>query len=168
MGADRSHQRPYYARNQLRLWFASLAYVLICALRRLGLVHTARRGHLRHDQIEATESVRSSASRSRRIKVAMASRVPMPTNSHWHTPEYAPRPDDAAGPEPFPPTTQDTLHKLKALHARGAACARALRRSRPAGAQNRGVRSAASVVGEIGPAELLDALTSTYCRLWLS
>lgn len=26
--------------NQLRLWFASFAYVLICALRRLGLAHT--------------------------------------------------------------------------------------------------------------------------------
>jgi hypothetical protein len=26
--------------NQLRLWFASMAYVLICALRRIGLVHT--------------------------------------------------------------------------------------------------------------------------------
>ena len=26
--------------NQLRLWFASMAYVLLCALRRIGLVHT--------------------------------------------------------------------------------------------------------------------------------
>jgi hypothetical protein len=26
--------------NQLRLWFASMADVLICALRRLGLAHT--------------------------------------------------------------------------------------------------------------------------------
>ena len=26
--------------NQLRLWFASMAYVLICALRRIGLQHT--------------------------------------------------------------------------------------------------------------------------------
>ena len=26
--------------NQLRLWFASMAYVLICALRRIGLPHT--------------------------------------------------------------------------------------------------------------------------------
>ena len=29
------------AANQLRLWFASFAYTLICALRRLGLQHTA-------------------------------------------------------------------------------------------------------------------------------
>jgi hypothetical protein len=26
--------------NQLRLWFASLAYVLLCGLRRIGLAHT--------------------------------------------------------------------------------------------------------------------------------
>ena len=26
--------------NQLRLWFASMAYVLLCALRRIGLAHT--------------------------------------------------------------------------------------------------------------------------------
>ena len=26
--------------NQLRLWFASFAYILICALRRIGLAHT--------------------------------------------------------------------------------------------------------------------------------
>ena len=27
--------------NQLRLWFASMAYVLLGALRRIGLAHTA-------------------------------------------------------------------------------------------------------------------------------
>jgi len=27
--------------NQLRLWFASIAYALLCALRRIGLAHTA-------------------------------------------------------------------------------------------------------------------------------
>jgi hypothetical protein len=26
--------------NQLRLWFASMAYVLLCALRRIALAHT--------------------------------------------------------------------------------------------------------------------------------
>jgi hypothetical protein len=30
--------------NQLRLWFASMAYVLIGALRRIGLAHTRGRG----------------------------------------------------------------------------------------------------------------------------
>jgi hypothetical protein len=37
--ADRTSAHTMRA-NQLRLWFASFAYVLICALRRLGLAHT--------------------------------------------------------------------------------------------------------------------------------
>ena len=37
--ADRTSANTMRA-NQLRLWFASFAYVLICALRRLGLAHT--------------------------------------------------------------------------------------------------------------------------------
>jgi len=37
--ADRTSAHSMRA-NQLRLWFASMAYVLICALRRIGLKHT--------------------------------------------------------------------------------------------------------------------------------
>ena len=37
--ADRTSTATMRA-NQLRLWFASMAYVLICALRRIGLAHT--------------------------------------------------------------------------------------------------------------------------------
>jgi hypothetical protein len=37
--ADRTSAHTMRA-NQLRLWFASMAYVLLCALRRIGLVHT--------------------------------------------------------------------------------------------------------------------------------
>jgi hypothetical protein len=37
--ADRTSAATMRA-NQLRLWFASMAYVLICALRRIGLHHT--------------------------------------------------------------------------------------------------------------------------------
>jgi hypothetical protein len=37
--ADRTSAATMRA-NQLRLWFASLAYVLLCALRRIGLAHT--------------------------------------------------------------------------------------------------------------------------------
>jgi hypothetical protein len=37
--ADRTSAATMRA-NQLRLWFASMAYVLLCALRRIGLVHT--------------------------------------------------------------------------------------------------------------------------------
>jgi hypothetical protein len=36
--ADRTSTRTMRA-NQLRLWFASMAYVLLCALRRTGLAH---------------------------------------------------------------------------------------------------------------------------------
>src|SRR3974377_534506 len=37
--ADRTSAKTMRA-NQLRLWFASMAYVLMCALRRIGLAHT--------------------------------------------------------------------------------------------------------------------------------
>ena len=37
--ADRTSAATMRA-NQLRLWFASMAYVLICALRRIGLADT--------------------------------------------------------------------------------------------------------------------------------
>jgi hypothetical protein len=63
--------------NQLRLWFASMAYVLLCALRRLGLAHTqfaeATCGTLRLALLRIGAQVRRSV---RRIKVAMASAHP--------------------------------------------------------------------------------------------
>jgi len=37
--ADRTSAATMRA-NQLRLWFASMAYVLLCALRRIGLAHS--------------------------------------------------------------------------------------------------------------------------------
>jgi Transposase DDE domain group 1 len=37
--ADRTSTATMRA-NQLRLWFASMAYALLCALRRIGLAHT--------------------------------------------------------------------------------------------------------------------------------
>ena|ERR1041385_5294247 len=37
--ADRTSTATMRA-NQLRLWFASMAYVLLCAVRRIGLSHT--------------------------------------------------------------------------------------------------------------------------------
>ena len=37
--ADRTSAATMQA-NQLRLWLASMAYVLLCALRRIGLKHT--------------------------------------------------------------------------------------------------------------------------------
>ena len=63
--------------NQLRLWFASMAYVLICALRRIGLPHTdfaeATCGTIRLKFLKIGALVRVSV---RRIKIAMASACP--------------------------------------------------------------------------------------------
>src|SRR5208283_1332897 len=59
---------------QLRLWFASMAYVLLCALRRIGLSHTrfanASCGTIRLKLLKIGALVRTSV---RRIKLAMAS-----------------------------------------------------------------------------------------------
>ena len=69
--------------NQLRLWFASMAYVLLCALRRIGLAHTgfaeATCGTLRLALLKIGAQVRRSV---RRIKLAMAS-------AHPHQAEFA-------------------------------------------------------------------------------
>ena len=63
--------------NQLRLWFASMAYVLLCALRRIGLAHTqfaeATCGTIRLKILKLGALVRISV---RRIKLAMASACP--------------------------------------------------------------------------------------------
>jgi len=74
--ADRTSAATMRA-NQLRLWFASLAYVLLCALRRIGLVHTqfaaATCGTIRLKLLKLGALVRVSV---RRIKLAMASACP--------------------------------------------------------------------------------------------
>ena len=74
--ADRTSTGSMRA-NQLRLWFASLAYVLLCALRRIGLAHTrfatATCGTLRLQLLKIGALVKTSV---RRIKVAMASAYP--------------------------------------------------------------------------------------------
>ena len=63
--------------NQLRLWFASLAYALLCALRRIGLAHTefaeATCGSMRLKLLKIGALVRISV---RRVKIAMASAHP--------------------------------------------------------------------------------------------
>src|SRR4029453_13702652 len=63
--------------NQLRLWFASFAYVLLEALRRIGLRHSqfanATCGTIRLKLLKIGALVRISV---RRIKVAMASACP--------------------------------------------------------------------------------------------
>jgi hypothetical protein len=74
--ADRTSAATMRA-NQLRLWFASMAYVLICALRRIGLAETALAnatcGTIRLKLLKIGALVRVSV---RRIKIAMASACP--------------------------------------------------------------------------------------------
>ena len=74
--ADRTSAATMRA-NQLRLWFASFAYVLMCALRRIGLAHTrlatATCGTIRTKLLKIGAQVRVSV---RRVKVAMATACP--------------------------------------------------------------------------------------------
>jgi hypothetical protein len=74
--ADRTSAATMRA-NQLRLWFASMAYVLLCALRRIALKHTqfadATCGTIRLKLLKIGALVRTSV---RRIKIAMASACP--------------------------------------------------------------------------------------------
>lgn len=74
--ADRTSAHTMRA-NQLRLWFASMAYVLIAALRRVGLAQTpfarASCGTIRLKLLKIGALVRTSV---RRIKLAMPSAFP--------------------------------------------------------------------------------------------
>ena len=74
--ADRTSARTMRA-NQLRLFFAAMAYVLLCALRRIALRHTqfaqATCGTIRLKLLKIGALVRVSV---RRIKIAMASACP--------------------------------------------------------------------------------------------
>src|ERR1700737_2045309 len=74
--SDRTSAKTMRA-NQLRLWFASMAYVLICALRCIALVHTqfarATCATIRLKLLKIGALVRTSV---RRIKLAMPSAFP--------------------------------------------------------------------------------------------
>jgi len=76
MFADRTSAATMRA-NQLRLWLSSMAYVLLCALRRIGLKHTrfakASCGSIRLALLKIGAVVTTSM---RRIKIAMASGCP--------------------------------------------------------------------------------------------
>jgi hypothetical protein len=80
--ADRTSAATMRA-NQLRLWFASFAYVLLEGLRRIGLRHTqfatATCGTIRLKLLKIGAQVRKSM---RRIKVAMASACPFQAEYH--------------------------------------------------------------------------------------
>jgi hypothetical protein len=74
--ADRTSAHTMRA-NQLRLWFASMAYILICTLRRIGLSHTqfarASCGTIPLKLLKIGALVRTSV---RRIKLAMPTAFP--------------------------------------------------------------------------------------------
>lgn len=76
MFADRTSATTMRA-NQFRLWLSSMAYVLLCALRRIGLQHTrfakASCGSIRLALLKIGAVVTTSV---RRIKIAMASGCP--------------------------------------------------------------------------------------------
>ena len=80
--ADRTSAATMRA-NQLRLWFASFAYVLLEALRRIGLRHTqfatATCGTVQLKLLKIGAQIRRSV---RRIKVAMASAFPYQAEYH--------------------------------------------------------------------------------------
>jgi hypothetical protein len=80
--ADRTSAATMRA-NQLRLWFASFAYVLLEALRRIGLRHTqfasATCGTIRLKLLKIGAQVRRSV---RRIKIAMAAACPYQAEYH--------------------------------------------------------------------------------------
>lgn len=74
--ADRTSTATMRA-NQLRLWFSSMAYVLLCAVRRIGLAHTqfanATCGTIRLKLLKLGALVKIGA---RRVKIAFASACP--------------------------------------------------------------------------------------------
>jgi hypothetical protein len=77
--ADRTPAATMHA-NQLRLWFASFAYVLVCALRRLALVGSelarATCGSIRLKLLKIGAQITVSV---RRVKIALASSYPLQT-----------------------------------------------------------------------------------------
>jgi hypothetical protein len=108
--ADRTSAATMRA-NQLRLWFASIAYALLCALRRIGLAQTqfanATCGTIRLKLLKIGALVRLSV---RRVKIAMASQPAHANTSSGSRMPCSPkrRPDTnqkRAPHTPHPPAT---------------------------------------------------------------
>ena len=72
--ADRTSTATMQA-NQLRLWFASMAYLLLCGLRGIGLAHT-QFAEATSDTIRLSRELVLVRVSVRRIKIAMASACP--------------------------------------------------------------------------------------------
>jgi hypothetical protein len=128
--ADRTSTATMLA-NQLRLWFSSFAYILVCAVRRVGLGHTqfadATAGTIRLKLFKIGALVKVSA---RRIKFALPTACPMPTNGDWPPPtspapllsDASPRRAQNAASQPQahrrPETTRNRQRKRSNGHAR--------------------------------------------------
>jgi hypothetical protein len=99
--ADRTSAATLRA-NQLRLWFASFAYVLLDARRRIGLrftqFATATCGTIRLKLLKIGAQVRTSV---RRIKVAMASACPY-QDEYQMAYLYLPAPPSERPDKPIP------------------------------------------------------------------
>ena len=64
-------------RNQMRLWFASFSYVLLCVLRRIGVAHTQfAKKHMRTIRLKLLKIGALVRVSVRRISVAMACACP--------------------------------------------------------------------------------------------
>ena len=103
--------------NQLRLWFASMAYVLLCALRRIGLAHTrfakATCGSIRLKLLKIAALVRISV---RRIKFAMASGCPYQSEFQAAHARLSAAAASSGSAEPIPATAEaqhQTVHPPK-------------------------------------------------------
>ena len=116
--ADRTSRHTMRA-NQLRLWFAAMAHVLLAALRRIALAHTAS------PQPPAARSA-SSCSRSapRFASVPGASASPWPQDvptqpsSPALTPDYVPDPETQdPSPSRQQSRTRSSLHRTSAATA---------------------------------------------------
>ena len=124
--ADRTSAATMRA-NQLRLWFAAMAYALLCALRRIALKHTrfaratcgtirlkllkigARPGSARWTCVSRVSGIRCAAP-SAASSSQWRLRSPTSRNTAWLTIDYATPPaDPSSRPPPVPSTTQDQL-----------------------------------------------------------
>ena len=100
--ADRTSTATMRA-NQFRLWFASFAYVLLCALRRIGLAHT---------QFAEAPAARSGSSSSSSPASSASARAASSSPS----PRPVPTPTNGAWPPPASPEAPPRRRQIAAIH----------------------------------------------------
>ena len=128
--ADRTSAATMRA-HQLRLWLASMAYVLLCALRRIGLKHTqfadATCGTIRlrllKIGVRAASAVASSSPWRRHSRAKPSTPSPISASRLLAEPTRVTTParieaDGSARPNTHPPTRTPPGHQAEALLAR--------------------------------------------------